>query len=436
MHIHLDAIGGIAGDMFIAAVLDAFPDLRDGMIGAIRSAGLPDSVDLQVRPHADHALTGLRFLVDESHHHGRDGHEHQSDEHHVDAHHIHQHVHRHTKFSDIRKMLETAPLQADVRTHAIGIFSRVADAESRVHGVPVEEISFHELGEWDSIADIVGAAFLIARLDARWTVGSLPQGRGRVNTAHGYLPVPTPATVLLLEGFDFHDDGMAGERVTPTGAAILNYLGANQARDRKSSRLIRSGSGFGTRTFPGMSNVLRLLAFEHAVATTETDRIAELAFEVDDQTPEDLATGLDKLRAHPSVVDVLQSPVYGKKGRLAAHVQILADPDDLENVLTACFAETTTLGVRYQIQERRKLRRRQTTVETSGRTVRVKLAERPGGMTAKAEADDLSKVIGDRGERERVRRMAEQASYTNSVEQASQAELAAQSSQPQKEDDA
>ena len=430
MHIHLDAIGGVAGDMFIAAVLDAFPDLRDGMINAIRAAGLPDSVGLRIQPHADHALTGLRFLVDESHQHGHRGHEHHTHEQHVHEPHEnepHGHVHEHTKFSDIRKMLETAPLEADVRTHATGIFSRVADAESRVHGVPVEEISFHELGEWDSIADIVGAAFLIARLDARWTVGSLPQGSGRVNTAHGYLPVPTPATVLLLEGFDFYDDGVSGERVTPTGAAILNYLGANQARDRKSSRLVRSGSGFGTRTLPGMSNILRLLAFEQSVATTETDRIAELAFEVDDQTPEDLAIGLDKLRAHPSVVDVLQTPVYGKKGRLAAHVQVLADPDDLENLLTACFAETTTLGVRYQIQERRKLRRRQTTVETSGRTVRVKVAERPGGVTAKAEADDLSRVIGDRGERERVRRMAEQVS---------QSEMAKQASQTEKEDEA
>lgn len=378
--------------MFIAAVLDAFPDLRDGMFAAIRASGLPENVGLSVLPHADHALTGLRFLVDESRQHG--------------------HGHHHTKFRDIRTMLQAAPLEADVRSHALGIFSLVAEAESRVHGLPVEEISFHELGEWDSIADIVGAAFLISKLDARWTVGSLPQGSGRVKTAHGYLPVPTPATVLLLEGFEFHDDAIPGERVTPTGAAILNHLEANQPRDRKSRRLLRSGSGFGTRTLPGMSNVLRLLAFEKLAVATEADRVAELAFEVDDQTPEDLAIGLDKLRAHPSVVDVLQAPVYGKKGRLAAHVQVLADPDDLENVLGACFAETTTLGVRYQIQERRKLRRQQTAVEANGRTVRVKLAERPGGMTAKAEADDLSKVIGDRGDRERVRRMAEQASQT------------------------
>ena len=186
MLIHLDAIGGVAGDMFIAAVLDAFPDLRDGMLEAIRASGLPDDIALSVDQHADHALTGVRFLVDEGPH-------------------LHAPGHHHTKFRDIRKMLEDAPLEPEVRANAIGIFSRVADAEGKVHGLPVEEVSFHELGEWDSIADIVGAAFLISRLDARWSVGSLPLGSGRVKTAHGYLPVPTPATVLLLEGFEFED---------------------------------------------------------------------------------------------------------------------------------------------------------------------------------------------------------------------------------------
>ena len=214
---------------------------------------------------------------------------------------------------------------------------------------------------------------------------------------------------LFFEGFEFEDDGVAGERVTPTGAAILNYLSANQPRDRKPRRLLRSGSGFGTRVLPGMSNVLRLLAFETAAAQPETDRVAELAFEIDDQTPEDLAIGLEKLRAHPSVVDVLQAPAFGKKGRVTARVQLLADPDDLENVLDACFKETTTLGIRYQVQERRVLRRRQAEVDANGRKVRIKLADRPGGTTVKAEADDLSKVIGDHRDRERVRRAAESA---------------------------
>ncbi len=391
MQIHLDAVGGIAGDMFIAAVLDAFPDLRDGMLTAIRASGLPAEIGLSVDDYADHALTGLRFNVDE-------------------AHHLHAPEHKHTPFCQIRSMLERAPLEPDVRAHAISIFSRVAEAEGKVHGLSADDVSFHELGEWDSIADIVGAAFLISALDAQWSVSSLPQGRGRVKTAHGILPVPAPATVSLLEGFDFHDDGVEGERVTPTGAAIISHLHANRPHSRKSRRLLRSGSGFGSRQLPGISNVLRLMAFEEAQQATETDRIAELVFEIDDQTPEDLAIGLDKLRAHPSVVDVMQMSMFGKKGRVAMRVQILADPSDIENVLDACFAETTTLGVRYQVLERRKLRRRQTSVDADGRPVRVKIAERPGGPTVKAEADDLVKVIGDHSERERVRRLAEFAS--------------------------
>lgn len=397
MHIHLDAVGGIAGDMFIAAVLDAFPDLREGMLAAIRASGLPEDVGLRVEAHADHALTGLRFLVEEAHHH-------------------HDPAHHHTHFRDIREMLEQAPLGEQVRAHAIAMFTRVAEAEGKVHGLATEEVSFHELGEWDSIADIVGAAYLICALNAHWSVGSLPQGRGRVKTAHGFLPVPTPATVLLLQGFDFHDDGVAGERVTPTGAAILNHLQANQTLTQKSRRLLCSGSGFGTRKLPEMSNVLRLLAFEDAQSAAEFDRIAELVFEIDDQTPEDLAIGLDKLRAHASIVDVSQMSLIGKKGRVAIRVQVLANPSDIESVFDACFAETTTLGIRYHVLERRKLRRRQTAVDAGGQTVQVKIAERPRGKTSKVEADDLIALAGDRSERERVRRLAETVSLKGKEE--------------------
>ncbi|HZP92201.1 MAG TPA: LarC family nickel insertion protein [Burkholderiales bacterium] len=387
MHIHLDAVGGVAGDMFIASILDAFPDLREGMLQAIRAAGLPPDVGLSVVEHRDDALTGLRFLVDEGPHRGAA-------------------VHRHTAYREIRARLQRAPLEAAVREHAIGIFSLLAEAESKVHGVPADEVSFHELGEWDSIADIAGAAYLIAQLDATWSVGPLPQGRGGVKTAHGWLPVPTPAATLLLEGFELIDDGIVGERVTPTGAAILRHLKADGGGDRRSRRLMRAGTGFGTKSFPGLSNVLRLLAFEEAKVATESDRVAQLLFEVDDQTAEDLAIGLDRLRAHPSVRDALQMPAFGKKGRLVTHVQILCDPADLENVIEACFSETATLGVRYQVLERRKLSRSQRAVEAGGRSVRVKLARRPRARTAKAEADDLRGVSG-RAERERLRREAE-----------------------------
>jgi uncharacterized protein (TIGR00299 family) protein len=400
MHIHLDAVGGVAGDMFIAAMLDAFPDLRDGMLAAIRVAGLPAEVHVGFAEHQDHALTGLRFRVIEP----------RTAELLVAAHHHH---HPHTPFADIRAHLQACALTPAVRAHAIGIFTVLAEAEAKVHGKTIDTVSFHELGEWDSIADIVGAAFLIDAFAspgavATWSVSSLPLGRGRAKTAHGMLPIPTPATVLLLEGFEFADDGLEGERVTPTGAAILRHLGCTQAASRRARRLLRTGIGFGIRTFPGISNVLRVLAFEEARQHRGSDEVAQVQFEVDDQTPEDLAIALDKLRSHPSVLDVLQTPAFGKKGRMTMHIQLLADVADMEAVFDACFSETTTIGLRFQIMQRRKLARASTTVEAAGRQMRVKIAERPGRKTAKVEADDLLNVIGGRAERERLQREAEQ----------------------------
>lgn len=394
MHIHLDAVGGVAGDMFIAAMLDAFPDLRDGMAAAIRAAGLPQQVHIGFAEHQDHALTGLRFRVTEPREAGAL----------VGAQH-----HPHTPFTEISAQLKASALTPAVRERAIGIFTVLAQAEAKVHGKSVDTVSFHELGEWDSIADIVGAAYVIETLGASsWSVSSLPLGRGRVKTAHGMLPVPPPATVLLLEGFEFIDDGLEGERITPTGAAILRHLGCTQAASRRSRRLARTGIGFGTRTFPGISNVLRVLAFEETPAPHAADEVAQVQFEVDDQTPEDLAIALDKLRAHPSVLDVLQTPAFGKKGRITMHIQLLAGVADLESVFDACFSETTTLGVRYQLLQRRKLARTSSTVEAAGRQVRIKVAERTGRKTLKVEADDLLNVIGGRAERENLQREAEQ----------------------------
>jgi uncharacterized protein (TIGR00299 family) protein len=395
MHLHLDAIGGMAGDMFIAAVLDAFPDLRDGMLAAIAAAGLPPQIHVGLAEHRDHALTGLRFKVVEPREAGALA---------GAAH------HSHTPFADIRAQLQASPLAAPVRQRAIAIFTELAQVEAEVHGKTVDTVSFHEVGEWDSIADIVGAAWLIEALSpATWSVGALPLGRGRAKTAHGALPVPTPATVLLLKGFEFIDDGLEGERVTPTGAAILKHLGCAQAADRSARRLLRSGTGFGTKSFPGISNVVRLLAFEaaQAAAQPQGDEVVQILFEVDDQSPEDLSIALDKLRAHPAVLDVLQAPAFGKKGRITMRIQVLAELDGIEGVFDACFRETTTIGLRYQRMQRRKLARTAASVEAGGRQVRVKVSQRPGRATAKVEADDLLNVMGGRAEREAMRAEAE-----------------------------
>ena len=382
-HIHLDPVGGIAGDMFIAALLDAFPEHATAVLTAAEAVA---GVGCEILPHRDHVLAGRRFAVAA----GEPG-------------------HHHTAWQAIRRRIGESALPAATSDHAIGIFSLLAEAEARVHGIAPDEVSFHEVGAADSIADIVGAAVLIAALaPARWSVAALPLGGGRVRTAHGLMPVPAPATALLLEGFCTFDDGLPGERVTPTGAAILRHLGAASPVPPGPRRLLRSGLGFGTRAFPGISNCLRALVFETCVepAADMHRELAVIAFEVDDQSAEDLAAGLDRLRQQAGVHDVLQMPAYGKKGRMMTHVQLLARPDMLDAAIEACFRETTTIGLRTQLVQGRALPRRTRTVEVDGRLLRVKLVERPGGRTGKVEADDVS-AVEDHASRHRLRRRAE-----------------------------
>ncbi len=274
-------------------------------------------------------------------------------------------------------------------------------------------MTFHEVGAQDSIADIVAAAWLIDALSpAQWSVGPLPLGGGSVRTAHGVMPVPAPATTLLLDGFAMADDGIAGERVTPTGAAILRYL-QPVARPRSPGVLRQTGIGFGTRHLPGTSNILRLLAFapqDAAEAALPHRDLAVVSFEVDDQTPEDMAIGLERLRALPGVHDVLQMAAWGKKGRMAAHIQLLARPEVLDDVVAACFRETTTIGLRTHLVQGRALTRRMHTVLVDGEPLRVKSVARPGGSTGKTEADDLIAAEGQAARmalRLRAQQMAE-----------------------------
>ena len=409
MHIQLDPVGGVAGDMFAAAVLDAWPELEPPLVAALARAGLDTIATVERIDHADDALTGSRFAVHEAsggdggpHAHGGNGHRHGGAS-----------RHEHHLYRDIRTLLEGADLDAGVRARALDMFARLAAAESAVHGVPVDDVSFHEVGAWDSIADVVSAAWLIEYLDASWSCGPLPIGRGRVDTAHGRLPVPSPATVELLRGMVVDQDTHRGERITPTGAAIVSHLAPSFEPLPGPMRLDRAGTGFGTSRLPGTSNVLRLLAFEPLGtldASVHRERIAVCEFEIDDQTGEDLALALDRLRDHDGVLDVSSHAIHGKKGRLAVHVRLLARIAAVEPVLAACFRETTTLGVRWHEVSRAALARAAATVTVDGRTVRVKSARRPGEVrTSKAEIDDLAPVAGGHAGRERVRASAERA---------------------------
>lgn len=388
LHLHLDPVGGIAGDMFLSAVLDAWPEQEAPMIAGLRAAGLPERVRVAVMPAKDHALTGRGFAVT------LDG---------PSAHSV--------PVVQLTGMIEASQLAPSVKTRALALFGLIAEAEAAVHGIAVEAVALHELGAWDSVADLVGAAFLIDALGpASWSVGPLPLGSGRVPTSHGMLPVPAPATVKLLAGMVVQDDGIAGERVTPTGAAILRHLSPASTPGPVPRRLERSGIGFGTRRLPGISNVLRLLAYRALASDSPAAAVAVIAFEVDDQTPEDLAQGLDHLRKVAGVLDVVQRTAFGKKGRMISEVRVLADPVRLDSIIDACFHETATIGLRWHLAQRAVLAREELEVATPEGPVQVKRVARPGGkLSVKAAADDLQGTPGGRWARERRRRIAEAA---------------------------
>lgn len=382
MHIHIDPLGGLAGDMFVAALADAFPHLRDEATSFLSAQDYPAALHVSFAAHDDGVLTGQRLAIDAP-------------------------AYGAANYGALDLQLARASADESVRSLARRGLLLLGEAEAAVHGVPLARVHFHEIAGWDTLVDLLLAAFFAVRSGATsWSVAPLPLGRGRVHTQHGLLPVPAPATAAILEGYPFVDDGIGGERVTPTGAAILAAL--VPAFDVPPGRLVTTGHGFGTRRLEGISNCTRVLAFSTDQASI-VDTVAVLEFEVDDQSAEDLALGVARIREDADVIDIVTWPVFAKKGRIATHVQVLSRAPAARRVTDLCFTETTTLGVRHGITARMTLPRATSTVQVGGRDVRVKTSTRPDGSTqVKPEMDDLSQV-GDREARERVRRAAHEA---------------------------
>lgn len=283
------------------------------------------------------------------------------------------------RYPDMDRMLYRADLSDATRAHARAMLRLLAEAEAKVHGLPIDRVHFHEIADWDTLADLTAVAALIGLLAGwSWSLDPLPLGGGTVKTAHGLLPVPAPATAHLLQGLTVQDDGVDGERLTPTGAAIVRYI-ADQLtlRSRPMGRLQATGYGAGTRDLPGLANVVVVQVISDVLQSGDT--VTVLEWDIDDMTGEEIAVACDHLRACEGVLDLVTVPMMGKKGRPVTGFRVLALPSHVDAVAQAVFTQTSTLGLRLRQDQRLILPR----VLKSG----VKVAVRPAATTAKAESD-------------------------------------------------
>lgn len=378
-HVHLDAVGGIAGDMFVAAMLDAFPYLEERVFADLARVLPAEAGRPELAEGRSGAVRVKRFgLVS----HDKSG-RHSAHDHH--------HDHHHGRYRELAALIENASLSNGTSAEACAILGHIARVEAHIHQIAIDEVHFHEIAGWDSLMDVVAAGSIIAALPGvSWSVSDLPRGGGLVNTEHGRLPVPAPATVALLEGFTWRDDGISGERVTPTGAAILRHIITLPSR-KAAGRLVASGTGAGTRELPAMPNILRVLAFVSNLTAGSSDSVVVLSFDIDDMTGEEIGTAADKLRALEGVLDLAIGTLAGKKGRPLSAFRLLVAPAHLDAVKAKCLSETSTIGLRWHVEDRDVLERETDIAHHDAGALRVKRVRRPDGtVTGKVESDDLA----------------------------------------------
>lgn len=363
---YFDAFSGIAGDMTVGALLDCgvpFADLE----AVIASLGVGGYV-LAATPEERGPIRATRFQVTVT--------EPQPER----------------TFATIRALLERAPLAAPVRERALAAFRVLAETEGAIHGVPPDRVHFHEVGSVDAIVDVVGAAFGVEALGiTRVVVAPLPLGSGIVQSAHGPLPIPAPATAALLRGYAVRPGDGEGELVTPTGAAILRGFGAVSG-PAPVLTATRIGYGAGTRQLHDRPNVLRIVL---GTAALTADAMVMVECNLDDMNPELYPHASERLFA-AGAVDVTLVPVQMKKGRPGVLVQVLAPPAVRDAVAAVLFAETTTLGVRFHVVDRVVLPRRAAEVATPYGPIAVKIAVRPDGSETIAPEYESCRAAAER----------------------------------------
>ena len=378
--IYLDCSMGAAGDMLMAALYELLPE-KEAFFEKMNALGLP-GITLFAEPSVKCGITGthMRVLV----HGEEEGAAHA----HTHGHsHDNGHEHTHAGLHEIEHRISHLALSGTVRENVLAVYRSIADAESRVHGVPVDEIHFHEVGSLDALADVTGVCLLFEMLAPEQVLCSpVHVGSGQVRCAHGILPVPAPATARLLEGIPVYGGSIRGELCTPTGAALLRRF-VTRFGAMPPMCMEKCGYGMGTKDFEAANCVRAILGQTLASG----GQITELACNLDDMTPEDVGFAMERL-FEGGALDVYTTPVGMKKNRPGVLLTCMCRQDSVEEMVRLLFLHTTTLGVRASVCDRFTLSRRQYTVQTAQGDVRIKESSGWGVCRRKPEYEDVARI--------------------------------------------
>ena len=393
--LYLDCSMGAAGDMLSAALLELLPDPEE-FVREVNALGLP-GVQVEREAAVKCGITGTHMKVtvhggeeeslDHRHEHHHD-HEHEHDHHH-DHGHDHDHVHHHhSGLHDIEHIVrDHLPLSQRVKDDIMPVYGLIAQAESHAHGVPMEEIHFHEVGTLDAVADITMVCMLMERLSpSQVIVSPIRVGSGQVRCAHGILPVPAPATAHILQGLPIYAGDIRAELCTPTGAALLKHFAARFG-EMPIMRAQAVGYGMGKKDFEAANCVRAFLGEE----TGEQGSVLELSCNVDDMTAEELGFAMDRL-FDGGALDVFTIPIGMKKSRPGTLLQVLCRPEDRGAMTELLFRHTTTLGVREASLRRYTLERRVETADGPCGPVHRKVSAGYGVTRSKYEFEDLAAI--------------------------------------------
>lgn len=469
--LYIECAMGAAGDMLTAALLELMPD-KEAALAKLNAMGIPGVV-FEAEPSEKCGITGthMRVLIHgeeegavpcghtHAHHHEHDHahahyHEHVHEHHHEYDHHVHTHAHvqedahchdsdahdhahhhehdahhhAHHGMAEIRRLIAELAVSETVKEKALAVYQSIAEAESKVHGAEVDQIHFHEVGSMDAVADVTAVCLLMELLAPEQVIVSpIHVGSGTVLCAHGRLPVPAPATALILEGIPIYGGNVQGELCTPTGAALLKTF-ADSFGPMPPMTVAKTGYGMGTKDFE-QANCLRAMLGESftmngtgskmqtgqdaegentgsrgaAGKDTETEnpagregRITEISCNLDDMTGEDIAFAAERI-LQAGALDVFTESIYMKKGRPAVKLTVLARPEDEERLAGEIFRHTSTIGVRIHTDRRYELARRSEQRKTPLGTIEVKISEGFGVRKEKIEFASLKEITETSG---------------------------------------